>query len=225
MRTLLILMAERGTVKTVILMHSHACTDTPSLPDLLVRQSWALQARRIVVQIGMPAPGEQGADPTPPVYDAIAEIWSDTPVADTIPADPVLAAGWTFDIRTSQEVVGKAESGPALTGVTPGLSQLSFIRAIDGMARTETARHWDEHIPLACAIHVGMNRYTQDRLSSGENGARPWFGMAHLHFPDADALRDGLFRSPEDMAVIGADVAEFVSDHATMLAIEHVVKA
>lgn len=212
-------------MKTVILMRGHANADTPSLPELLAQQSWAAQVQRIVVQVGMPAPVEQDAVPVPPIYDAVAEIWSDAPVADVIAANPVLSAGWTLDIRTSHEVVGKAGSGPAPLGVTPGLSQLSFIRAIEGMACAETERHWDEHIPLACAIHVGMNRYIQDRLSSGDNGARPWFGMAHLHFPDASALCDGLFRGPEDMVLIGADVAEFVSDHATMLAIEHVVKA
>lgn len=49
--------------------------------------------------------------------------------------------------------------------------------------------------------------------------------MAHLHFTDEAALRDGLFRSADDIAIIAADVAEFVQDYATMLAIEHVFKA
>jgi len=38
-------------------------------------------------------------------------------------------------------------------------------------------------------------------------------------------LRDGLFRTPADIEAIIADVAEFVSDHVTMLATEHVIKA
>jgi len=70
-----------------------------------------------------------------------------------------------------------------------------------------------------------MNRYVQDRLAPGADGAAPWFGMAHLHFPDEAALRDGLFRTPADIEAIIADVAEFVSNHVTMLATEHVIKA
>ncbi len=197
-------------MKSVILLNGVA----DHLPAALAAQPWAERASRIVVQLAAPAQAE------PPIYDAIVEIWSDAPIV----LDG-MAADWDrIDIRSSQEVIGKAADRTAPVGVSPGLSQLSFIQAIDGLPRAEIERHWDEHIPLARDIHVGMDRYVQDRLSAAPEGARPWFGMAHLHFPSADALRDGLFRSPDDVAVIGADVAEFVSDYATMLAIEHVVK-
>ena len=209
-------------MKTVLLLREAG--DLSALPNLIAARPWAAQAGRIAVQVGMAAPVEAGGDPVPPLYDAVVEIWSDAPVADAIAADPLFIAIKT-DVRTSQEVVGKPDAGPGSgtspMGVTPGLSQLSFIRALDDLPRSEIERHWQEHIPLAKAIHVGMNRYVQDRLSPAD----PWFGMAHLHFPSEAALRGGLFRTPEDIAVIGADVAEFVSDYATMLAIEHVVKA
>ena len=212
-------------VKTVLLLREAG--DLSALPNLIAARPWAAQAGRIAVQVGMAAPVEAGGDPVPPLYDAVVEIWSDAPVADAIAADPLFIAIKT-DVRTSQEVVGKPGAGPgsgaAPMGVTPGLSQLSFIRALDDLPRSEIERHWQEHIPLAKAIHVGMNRYVQDRLSPGGVDASPWFGMAHLHFPDETALRDGLFRSADDIAVITADVAEFVADHATMLAVEHIVK-
>lgn len=208
-------------MKTLVMLAGPADGAAAALPGLLATCRWAAEASRIVVHIGQPAPVEADGPPVAPIYDAVMEIWSEAPPA--LADDPALA-GWTIrDARASNEVIGKAGDGPPPQGVTPGLSQLSFIRAMNGMPREETERHWQEHIPLAREIHVGMNRYVQDRLADGAPGA--WFGMAHLHFPSAAALRDGLFRSPEDIGVITADVAEFVSDHATMLAIEHVVKA
>lgn len=207
-------------MKTVILLTAPG--PVADLPALLAAQHWVAQASRIVVQVGLPAPTEVDGPLVPPVYDAIVEIWSEAPIE--LSADGALAGWGTVDIRMSQEVIGKAPGAIAPVGLTPGLSQLSFIQAIEGVPRPETERHWDEHIPLARDIHFGMNRYVQDRLSSGGPAAKPWFGMAHLHFPDEAALREGLFRTPEDMAVISADVAEFVSDYATMIAVEHVVK-
>ncbi|WP_313808466.1 EthD family reductase [Sphingobium sp.] len=209
-------------MKSIVLMRARGDGLPPDLSRLLAERPWAGKASRIVVHCGMAAPAETGGPAVPPIYDAVAEIWSDAPIG--LEADGLLIGLASLDIRMSREVVGKAGDGPAPVGVTSGLSQLSFIRAKPGMLRSEVERHWDEHIPLACEVHVGMNRYVQDRLSAGEGDAEPWFGMAHLHFPDEAALRDGLFRTPEDVAVISADVAEFVDDYATMLAIEHVVK-
>lgn len=205
-------------MKRVILLRGPRSGTVDAAPAWAAAQPWAADATRIVVHVGFPAPAEADGPALPPAYDAVIELWSDTALA--IDADRLRADWMQADIHISTEVVGKPAARPMQTGATPGLSQLSFIRAIDGLPRAEVERHWDEHIPLAREIHVGMDRYVQDRLSPAD----PWFGMAHLHFPSEAALREGLFRSPEDVAVIGADVAEFVSDYATMLAIEHVVK-
>lgn len=182
-------------------------------------QRLASLADRVVLQLATPGPDEA------PPYDAVIELWSDTSLVTAIAADETLAAHAELDIRASEEVIAKDERDGIAIGATPGLSQLSFTQPIAGMAHEETLRHWSEHIPLARAIHVGMNRYVQDRLAPGTDGTVLWFGMAHLHFPNKAALRDGLFRTPQDIEAITADVAEFVSGHATMLAVEHVIKA
>jgi len=176
-------------------------------------------ADRLALQLATPAPGDG------PPYDAVIELWSATPLDSVIAADEALTTRAELDIRASEEVVAKDERDGITIGATPGLSQLSFTRPIAGMAHEETLRHWSDHIPLAREIHVGMNRYVQDRLAPGAKGAAPWFGMAHLHFPDEAALRDGLFRTPADIEAITADVAEFVGGYATMLAVEHIIKA
>lgn len=209
-------------MKRVILLKGPHSPTAANAPDWGKRQPWAAEATRIVVHAGMAAPVEANGPAMPPAYDAVIELWSDTPLR--IKVEDFLTDWERADVRTSSEVIGKPATQPVPVGETPGLAQLSFIRARDGLDRAEVERHWDEHIPLACSIHVGMNRYVQDRLSPAANGARPWFGMAHLHFADEAALRTGLFRSAEDVASISADVAEFVDDYATMLAIEHVVK-
>lgn len=204
-------------MKFVILLQGPTPAAAGVAPAWVEAQPWAQTATRIVVHVGLPAPVEAGGPALPPAYDAVIELWT-----DAAPAQGAFDAGWEqADVRSSAEMIGKPSAEPVAVGVTPGLSQLSFIRAIDCLPRAEVERHWDEHIPLAREIHVGMNRYVQDRLSPAD----PWFGMAHLHFPDEVALRDGLFRSAEDVVVITADVAKFVQDHVTMLAIEHVVKA
>jgi len=208
--------------KTVVLARAR-CADAEGFRRWLLTEHaprrLAPLADRLVLQLATPAPDEAS------LYDAVIELWSAAPLAAAIAADAALAGHAELDIRASEEVIAKDERGGIAAGATPGLSQLSFTRPIEGMAREETLRHWSEHIPLACAIHVGMNRYVQDRLAPGADGAAPWFGMAHLHFPDDATLRDGLFRTPEDIAAITADVAEFVGGYATMLATEHVIKA
>lgn len=194
------------------------------LREHLPGRPWAAQASRIAFQRGMAAPPSPGAADAPPAYDAVIEVWSHGSLAVAIADDDVLASRAILDIRASEEVVARPPSHAIGPGATPGLSQLTFLTPLPGLSRAEFVRHWTEHIPLALAIHVGMNRYLQDYLAPGGEGAGPWYGMAHLHFPDAAALRDGLFRSPEDIATITADVAEFIGEFVTMLADEHVVK-
>lgn len=204
-------------MKTIVLMNAAI----PGGPQALAGRPWARHARRIVVQV---TEAMAGGSP-PPAYATVVEIWSDAPLAAEIAADAAFGPPGVADVRTSQEVIGKPAPAIAPAGPVAGLSQISFIAALPGLDRAEVERHWSEHIPLANAIHVGMERYVQDRLSPAAAGHAPWFGMAHLHFPDARALTEGLFRNDEDIATITADVAEFVAEHATMLAREHVVKA
>ena len=209
--------------KTVVLARARDADAEDFRRWLLVEhapRALAPLADRLALQLATPVPGGEA-----PTYDAVIELWSDVSLAATIAKDEALAGCAELDIRDSQELIAKDERGGIATGATPGISQLSFTQPIAGMAHEETLRHWSQHILLARDIHVGMNRYVQDRLAPGADGAAPWFGMAHLHFPDEAALRDGLFRTPADIEVIIADVAEFVSDHVTMLATEHVIKA
>lgn len=189
------------------------------LPALLASRSWAARAQRIVVQIAREDPDD------PPVCDAAIEVWSDAPLSAELRRDRELGTMLDLEWFDSDEVVALAAPGSCVQGITRGFSQLSFIAARPELTPAEALRHWDEHIPLALEIHHGMNRYVQDRFLPAEGTAQEWLGMAHLHFPDEESLCNGLFRTAADIAVIQADVAEFVGHYATVLAVEHVVKA
>ena len=175
--------------------------------------------RRVAIQVGVADLAGQ-----PPRYDAVLEIWHEAHgVADALIAS--LAGRFAVELYLAEEVVAKPAAVATTAGISPGIASLSFIRAKPALSHTEASRHWCEHAPLACEIHWGMTRYIQNRFDAGEQASSGWFGMAHLHFPDAETSRDGLFRTAEDRTVIGADVAEFVEDHVTMLAVEHVIRA
>lgn len=209
-------------MKTVILLRAHETDLAKRLPDLVAARPWAAKADRIVVQAGIATSMEAGRPPVPPAYDAVIELWSNEPLADAVTHDALLGGLAALDVRTSDEVIAKPGPRPG-PGITPGLSQLAFLEPVPGQPRTETLRHWSEHIRLAVQILVGMDRYVHDRLSNPQGDAPPYFGMAHLHFPDEAALRDGLFRAQQDPDAI-SHVAEFISGYVMMLAIEHVVK-
>ena len=186
----------------------HAERSTNSRPGL----------RRMTIQVGVP-----DFSGRPPRYDAVLEVWRDAESDD----DEIIAsltARFTVERYSAEELVAKSDLFPLAVGITPGIALLSFIRAKPELSRIEALRHWSEHAPLACEIHWGMTRYIQNRFEACDATSTAWFGIAKLHFPDAAASRDGLFRSAEDRAAIAADVAEFVDDYATMVAVEHVIR-
>lgn len=129
-------------------------------------------------------------------------------------------AGWASgagpaDRYTAEMVVGKDGSAGAI-------SLMALIERPEGMSRAEAFRHWDEHIPLAVEVHYKALSYRQyrfvERLSKG---GRDYTGLAVLGFASPEDLRTGLFRTPEDNAVIAADVAEFTTRFETLYGTEH----
>lgn len=207
-------------MKSVALLSANAPDAVPWLLEHAGR--WGRDdafLRPLTVQVGVPDLSGQ-----PPRYEAVLEIWgADVASADSLIIEP-LTDRFAVDLYFAEELVAKPAASPPAVGITPGISSLSFIKAKPALSRAEALRHWSEHAPLACAIHWGMTRYVQNRFQRRDGATSGWFGMAHLHFPDAAASREGLFRTAEDRAAITADVAEFVDEYATMLAVEHVIR-
>lgn len=206
-------------MKSVALLRASRSDAMPWLLEHAARSSFGgAGAPRTTVHVGVPDQSGQ-----PPHYDAVLEVWRDIDGAHEDMIDS-LTGRFVVDRYAAKELVAKPAVLPATVGITPGIASLSFIRPKQALSRTEVLRHWSEHVPLACEIHWGMTRYIQNRFEARDGTTTGWFGMAHLHFPDAATLRDGLFRTAEDRAAIATDVAEFVDDYATMLAVEHVIR-
>lgn len=209
-------------LRTIALLRAEIADSASALGWLVDEAAPALAAspsiRSLSVLVATPTPSG-------PLYDAVIEIEGDVAFAPILTDDDAWNDRFVIEACTSQAVVAKVGPSPRTIGTRPGFSLLSFIAARPEMRRDEVLRHWDEHIPLACEIHWGMDHYVQDRFGTADPEAPHWFGMSHLHFPAEALLQDALFRTPEDRAVIAADVAEFVADHATMLATEHVIRA
>jgi uncharacterized protein (TIGR02118 family) len=107
-------------------------------------------------------------------------------------------------------------------GPAGAISILALIERPRGMSRAEAFRHWSEHIPLAVEIHHKALSYRQYRFVERlTEGARDYTGLAVLGFASAEDIRTGLFRTPEDRALIDSDVAEFTANFETLFATEH----
>jgi len=206
-------------MKSVALLSARTSDAMPWLLDHAARSTCGgATLRRVTVHIGVPDLAGR-----PPLYDAVLEVWRDADGVNEEMIDP-LTGRFAVEQYAAEELVAKPDILPPAVGITPGIASLSFIRGKQVLSRAELVRHWSEHASLACDIHWGMTRYVQNRFAARDGMAAGWFGMAHLHFPDAATSRDGLFRTAEDRALIAADVAEFVDDYATMLAVEHVIR-
>ncbi len=100
---------------------------------------------------------------------------------------------------------------------------LALIQRRDDMSFEESFRHWDEHIPLAVEIHHKAQRYRQFRFTRKLSSDGPdYLGLAVLDFASPEAMRTGSFRSEDDVAVIAADVEEFVKTTDVMFGSERV---
>ena len=142
--------------------------------------------------------GAQDDKPAP--WPAIALLPADSPAPENS------VACYRVDL-----VVGKP-------GPVGGLSLMALVGPIAGLSRTETFRHWSEHIPLAVAVHHKALSYRQFRVVRALTPDAPdAFGLAVLGFESHSALESGLFRNAHDPALIEADVAEFVGSVITML--------
>lgn len=186
--------------------------------DLVRAAKWPETALRLSLLSGLP---EQAAESP---ADLVIQCWSEESVA--LPPALGQALAGRFDVTGLEvdERVRKDISGWSEAGEQPGVSLLAFCASPIGQTRCETLRHWTEHVRLAVTIHHGTERYIQNVIC-GESPNSPWFGIAELHFPDAEGIATYLFRSEADVAIIQADVADFVVESPTMHVTEFVVRA
>src|SRR3546814_21032842 len=94
-----------------------------------------------------------------------------------------------------------------------GIRLLSPLYPVAGATNEQSVLYWDEHVPLALRVHIGMTRYVRDivrQVLSDEPSSI--FGVASLHFPSDETIRDSFFDSPESIPIHAADLARFVGE-------------
>jgi len=157
----------------------------------------------------------------PEVADIYAEFWlaQDRNVAARDFAPP---QGRQQMFRV-EEHVEKAQLERA-PGIMEGVRLLSPLFPVEGATPAQSVGFWDEHVPLALRVHVGMSRYVRDIvLDVIDDDPSPVFGVASLHFPSDEAIRDHFFDSPESIPEHAADLSRFVGKTAPMSAVSHVL--
>jgi hypothetical protein len=153
----------------------------------------------------------------PPVCDIFAEFWSEQPLA----AGDIAPPEGSQQAFCVDEHVEKAEL-ERTPGAVPGIRLFSPLAPVEGATPAESVRYWDEHVPLALRVHVGMNRYVRDIIVAPFNGGiADIFGVASLHFPSDEAIREKFFDSPDSIPVHAADLARFVGAVVPMSSVSH----
>jgi len=119
-----------------------------------------------------------------------------------------------------------SSAGARLGVRSPGVKLVCPLRRREGMSHTAFVEHWFErHVPLARRHHPALVRYVtnvvDERLSdTGE----AWDGIAELTFASADAIRDGLFGSPEGERIVREDITRFIGRTMAYRVAEYVEK-
>jgi EthD domain len=192
----------------------------PSLHAWLLDRFSPPARERIAVVVNLV---QNPAAPSP--WHAVLEVWGDDPAAHA------LMSRETFENRVSRhaayrvtELVEKdiglerqwPTMGPKL--VVPWIGRAELTSA-------ELRRHWDEHVPLANRIHVGVTRYVRNWVETPVRGDAtvipPYQGIAMQSFPSERDLRERSFDTPASVQVILDDVAEFIAEHVVLQVIEY----
>jgi hypothetical protein len=166
--------------------------------------------------------------PEPPYYLAVLEMWSEglsTELAEAV-RQSMSAGHADVSVYRANENVPKGAS-PGTDAVAPhGVNLMAVWDGKPGLSAAELQRHWQEHIPLAVAIHHGADRYVQSWLAEPLTAdAPPHRGVASLRFANLAAIAGGLFRNAEDVQFITNDVAEFIQTTHVMYTTEQVFAA
>lgn len=175
-------------------------------------------------------PGEAPPPADGPIYDAVVDVWGDTPevVADALDARAKAeeAVGLALEVEEHLEKDGEARRPGMVTEGVKFLSLLEFHADLGDLARR---RMWSHHAGLALAVHVGMTRYVRDVVTKARSigSTREHsvvHGVAELHFPSSEAMTTRWFASEAGRGAIIQDVGHFLRRAVRLYTTEHVLR-
>ena len=180
-----------------------------------------------IVNVNDVSPDFGDAQPlrTAPVpYDVVTEMWLEpassgegaaelyqTAVAPAV-EQSLRSRSATCHSYLVADVVEKDAQKFAPGERAPGVNLVSAITWGEGKTAEQGRNGWRNHGPLACRIHIGMTRYVRNVIEQAVTPGAPGYnGVAMLYFPTLQDLEQRLYDSPQNVEVIGKDVAGFVN--------------
>jgi uncharacterized protein (TIGR02118 family) len=117
------------------------------------------------------------------------------------------------------------DQGPAPGWPVSGVRLIVPWTGRGDVSAAEQRRHWDEHVPLANRVHVGVTRYVRNwvecAVGDDAESAPAYRGIASQHYASERDLRERSFDSPASVQVILADVADFIAEPTVLQVVEY----
>lgn len=154
--------------------------------------------------------------------DIYAEFW--LPDAAGVSIAELVCPEASEEMYKVEELV-ELDRRPRGLGRTPGVKVLSGLYPVAHVSPDEIRAYWDAHVPLALRVHVGMNNYIREWIEAPLSAARSaFFGIASMHFPSLQDMRERFFDSPSSVPIHAADLQRFVASAAPLIATRYLLK-
>lgn len=166
----------------------------PTSFDAICREA-AGPAGRVVLSCRVEGDKPLFADPRQ-APTTMVELWA----KGVSPGPLGFASLYGVDERIERDELPAGAYGPRL---------VAGWRRRPELDKRTAARLWDEHVPLALAVHRGAARYVRHRIVAAPVDAPPLDGIAILDFATEEDFRERRYVPPEADRLIAADIARF----------------
>ena len=158
-------------------------------------------------------------------WHVVIEAWTDQDtLLESLRAAALESMVAAQAIYRVTELVEKDE-GPGAGWPVSGVRLIVPWVGRSDVSPSERRRHWNEHVPLANRVHVGVTRYVRNWVEGpvGDDAASapPYQGIASQHYASERDMIERSFDSPASVQVINDDVADFIAEHVVLLVTEY----
>ncbi len=162
-----------------------------------------------------------------PVYDVIAEIWSQRHALE-VARDLRLAVADQASLFhayavTATEIYHRAVY--ARGQPSAGIKLISCLMFHADLPDTAARRSWGLHAGLAARVHVGSARYVQNWVDEALlDACPPARGIPIMHFPSEQQFFEAFVDSPRGMQEILQDTSHFVAGGPRSYTTEYIIR-
>lgn len=161
----------------------------------------------------------------PSRWDAVLEIKArEDSVINALAADDLHARTSSIIAYRAEEMIEK-DDGLVRGSPTAGVKLLCPWSRHQSLSARKCRRHWDEHVPLANRVHIGVCCYVrnwiEDILYASTQQPPDYQGMAVQYFNSYLGLKEESFDKPESEKVIQKDIAVFIDQFELLIGHEY----